>query len=181
MFPGKPPLQQAREILAALRLEGTRFRVDSELLRRLEQAWGLKVTVATRRIAADQGFTGAAVRLRDALVIVCPEGGGEALKAPIIAHEVAHVVRGDPGIDMEAVTQALNACRDLPFMICDPETELQAECTAAAIVVLARKPDSRLRRALSRIGAALFGRVPGSIQKWRDTAETHSRYFDVDR
>lgn len=181
MFSGMPPMQQARELLASLRLEGSRFTLDGELLKRLERAWGLKVAVATRPILAGQGFTGAAVKLRDALVIVCPEEGGEAVRGPIIAHEVAHLARGDPGMDMEAITQALKACPDLPFMICDPETELQAECTAAAIVVLARKPDSRLRRAFSRIGAALFGRVPGSVQKWRDTAETHSRYFDVDR
>lgn len=181
MFSGMPPMQQAREILASLRLEGSKFSVDGDLIQRLERAWGLRVTVATRKLSAGQGFTGAAVRVGDSLVIVCPEEGGDAMKGPIIAHEVAHVARGDPGIDLEALTQALNSCPDLPFVICDPETELQAECTAAAIVVLARKPDSRFRRALRRVGTALFGHVPGSIQKWRDTAETHTRYFDVDR
>ncbi len=175
-----PPLQQAREIIASLRLEGTRFSIDGELLERLERTRGLKVALETRKLSAGQGFTGAAVQIGEALVIVCPEGA-DALKDPIIAHEVAHVVRGDPGIDFEAVAKALNDSPDLPFVICDPETELQAECTSAAIVVLARRPDSPFRRALSRIGTILFGRVPGSAEKWRDTAETHTRYFDVDR
>lgn len=180
MFPGMPPIQQAREILAALRLEGSKFSIDGELIRRLERTWGLKVSVATCKLSG-RGLTGTAIQVGDALIIVCPEEGGEALRGPVIAHEVAHVVRGDPVIDLDEVSRALNACPDLPFVICDPEKELQAECTSAAIVVLARRPDSRLRRTLRRIGVAFFGQVPGSIQKWRDTAETHTRYFDVDR
>lgn len=130
-------MQQAREILASLHLEGSKFSVDGDLLQRLEQSWGLKVTVATRKVSGRPGFSGAAIQVGDALIIVCPEEGGEALKAPVIAHEVAHLARGDAGIDLETLSQALNACPDLPFVICDPETELQAECTAAAIVVLA--------------------------------------------
>lgn len=180
MFPGMPPIQQAREILAALRLEGSKFSIDGELISSLERTWGLKVAVATSKLSG-RGLTGTAIQAGDALIIVCPEEGGEALRGPVIAHEVAHVFRGDPAVDLDTVAQCLNACRELPFAICDPEMELQAECTSAAIVVLARRPDSRLRRTLRRMGAAFFGQVPGSIQRWRDTAEAHARYFDVDR
>ena len=180
LFTGMPPIQQARELLAALHLEGSKFSVDGELIHRLERAYGLKVAVATHKLSG-RGLTGATIRVGDTLVIVCPEEGGEALREPVIAHEVAHEVRGDPVIDLEAVAQALDTSFDLPFQLCDPETELQAECTAAAIVVLARKPDSRKRRALRKIGAAIFGQAPGPAQNWKNTAETLTRYFDLDR
>jgi len=180
LFTGMPPIQQARELLAALHLEGSKFSVECELIHRLERTYGLKIAVTTCKLSG-RGLTGATIRAGDTLIIVCPEEGGGALREPVIAHEVAHEVRGDPVIDLEAVIQALDTSPDLSFVICDPETELQAECTAAAIVMLARKPDSRKRRALRRIGAAIFGQAPGHAQNWKNTPETLTQYFDLDR
>ncbi|MDO8671192.1 MAG: hypothetical protein Q7O66_07145 [Dehalococcoidia bacterium] len=69
LFPGMPPIQQAREILAALHLEGSKFSVYGELIRGLERTYGLKVAVATCKLSG-RGLTGATIREGNTLIIL---------------------------------------------------------------------------------------------------------------